>query len=109
MRELTIDEYAEVDILLRICGWKRDLARIYFSDDNTFGKYNPLKDQIIIHGNKMNMIRESTPCIVHELTHRNQFKKYRSPLYYILNLTGLLERSAVKNERKAEIALGVSL
>lgn len=108
MREFSKHEYMLLDTNLRKCGWVRGNCRIFWVK-NRFGAYKACGDYIEIQDNP-NMLFELTPCIVHELTHRAQRKRYGLILYSLLNLTRTkLEPEAQENEKQAEQKLGITL
>lgn len=107
MRELSPTEYATLDSCLSECGWKRNGASVYWDKDCAFGAYDAIRDRIRLM-DMPNMIRELTPCVVHELTHRQQYRKMGWLWYSLYNLTRTrLEPDAIVNERKAEQILKV--
>lgn len=106
-RELTLAEYMTVDGYLHRCGWKRHGAKIFFDSHCPFGQYSALTDRITIM-EEPTMLKEITPCIVHELTHREQRRRFGVIVYAFLNLTRfILEKEAKRNETEAERILGV--
>lgn len=108
-RELTVKEYLELDNYLHKCGWVRRGCRVFFDDDCYYGKYISLSDEIRIR-NHPRMIMEMTPCVIHELTHRQQRRRMGLIKYSLLNLTRfILEKEARQNEVNAEITLGIEL
>ena len=108
-RELTSSEYHMFDLHLYECGWDRDGCKIYFNDKTGFGSYHHTGDYIQLIMQPM-MIKELTPCLIHELTHRRQRKELGYWHYALLNLFSReLEIEAVKNERNAETVLGIEI
>ena len=107
MREFTLKEYMELDNYLHKCGWIRRGAKIVWDETCFFGKYVPYSDTIHMM-NRPNMLKELVPCVIHELTHRQQRRKYGIVLFSLLNLTRcFLETEAKKNEQLAEQKLKV--
>ena len=112
MVEFTPKEYDKLDSYLRACGHDRDGCRVRWEDGLVFGVYRPRPEWIGISNHCFGMIKLITPCVVHELTHRLQYKRSGSRVAYYLGLTLFRiwwEREAVAAEREAERLLGIDL
>jgi len=113
LRELKISEYEEVKEYLDIADIADiDLGKtqIFFKDDQQImGKYQVISNNIYLP-NLSSMLKELTPCIVHELTHKKQRQQLGIFKYHLLKLfSNELEEEAKKNEWLSESRLDISL
>ena len=109
-REFTKNEYKIVDKALEyIAIIPRCGCRIYWDKRTAFGRYQALSDKIYLMDQR-DCLDEMMPCIVHELTHRVQRKRYGLIIFSLMNLTRcILEKEAVRNEHKAELLMNINL
>jgi len=110
--QFTFAEYKELDGWLLECGVERKGCPVFWRTMRPFGRYVPAPERIDISDITRGQIKLITPCVVHELTHRDQRRRAGSLLAYYAGLTLMRywwEKEAVKAERAAERTLGIDL
>ena len=101
--------------VMLLCSLPNDISKVTFywsralAEAEICAYWRPLNaDCVFLNSDFKHAITMIIPTIMHELTHRQQFKKF-GMLYFILNIPILsqffLERSAVKIERIAQHCL----
>ncbi len=110
MTELTPNQYIELDEHLQSVGWDREHCRVRWERGLPFGVYRPYPEWIGLADTTTGMMKKVTPCVVHELTHRQQRYRCKSLLAYYISLPFMRwrwEREAIKNENEAMNKLGL--
>ena len=109
MVEFTYNEYNELDKYLQVCGWNREGCKVRWESNISFGVYRPMPESIGISISCAGMIKEITPCVIHELTHRKQ--RYRVGLIPYYALLAVMrwrwEKEAINNEDESMKKLGL--